>query len=104
VHHVLELADASAPVPREKDGGVVTASPWDGLRALAEAAATPGPWHATGLNGPDDTVITDEDDPVCHALPRDTRFIAAANPHTILALIDDRDRLRNALRAIGGLS
>jgi hypothetical protein len=66
------------------------------LRRFAEQA-TPGPWEAAGLNEADDTVITADDDPVCHAHPDDTRFIAACDPQTVLAILDERDRLRAAL-------
>lgn len=57
------------------------------LRKLAERA-TPGPWEPVGMNGPEyDTVITADDDPVCHAHPDDVAFIAACNPRLILGLL-----------------
>jgi hypothetical protein len=108
-------------------------SPWDGLRDLAEKA-TPGPWRwgswnteygsmeadedrrdleagfdaeypTTRRRGEAGTRVLTADDPVVWwDNPADAEFIAACDPQTILALIDDRDRLRNALRAMAGLS
>lgn len=76
------------------------------LRAALDAGPTPGPWKANTSNeiGP----ISKEDDqsfgmilPVCFAefenSEANRRYIAAANPETIRALLADYDRLREAL-------
>lgn len=83
------------------------------LRALAQAA-TPGPWQRSGTR----TKLREEDcigvgpDGACIAFlpigqPRqhaeafcDAAFIAAASPGVLLALLDERDRLREALHQI----
>lgn len=82
------------------------------LRALAERA-TPGPWEAEGdYKSPDIlacgqvvavTIASDMKPPVDKA---NAEFIAAANPSAVLALLDEADRLRRALRHIldGALS
>lgn len=67
------------------------------LRRLAEGA-TPGPWEMSGggeyiapigiLAFPDDGGVTSAD----------ARYIAAANPQTVLALLDEVERFREALR------
>ena len=66
------------------------------LRKLAEAA-TPGLWVAVGMNEPDDTVCTIDDDPICHAHPDDTRYIAAVSPEVVIGLLDRIDALRAVL-------
>lgn len=82
------------------------------LRELAEAA-TPGPWRITpgykasqeGRYDDDVSVIEDASgEPVIehvyydghHTIvrPRDTAFIAAANPQTVIGLLDDNERLQ----------
>jgi hypothetical protein len=76
---------------------------------LAELAllAAPGPWAAVGLNEADDTVTTADDDPVCHAHPDDTRFIAAANPVAVRSLVERalaaEARVRNLEETVGEL-
>ncbi|MBX3533368.1 MAG: ead/Ea22-like family protein [Xanthobacteraceae bacterium] len=73
------------------------------LRELAEAA-TPGPWAATldenysVVTGPDGAAIAlpDYETGICLE-EADAAFIAAANPKTVLALLAERDRLREAL-------
>lgn len=73
------------------------------LRRLAEAA-TPGPWTYDGdaehpaIYGADESaifvsILYHGDDP-------DLPFIAACDPQTILALLDERDRYRAALEAL----
>ena len=70
------------------------------LRRLA-IAATPGPWTADG-----DLVAQPRGHyriPICGGdqcnflIPVDAEFIAAANPMTVLALLDEVDRLRALL-------
>jgi hypothetical protein len=66
----------------------------DELRRLAQAA-TPGPWTSTGFRVSDTTVakyLTARTE--THA---DAAFIAAANPATVIALLDERDELLGAL-------
>lgn len=59
------------------------------LRALAEAA-TPGPWNAETL-------------PFDYGMPpHDADYIAAAHPAAVLALLDEVERLREALRFYSG--
>lgn len=65
------------------------------LRKLAEAA-TPGPWDHADLGavwGAGGWVLTD-------ASEDDGKFIAACDPQTVIALLDERDRLRAALERI----
>ena len=86
------------------------------LRRLAESARR-GPWTATRLrDGGDFIVISEAEKPgengICsmwvHGVfsgniqvdEQTWKFIAAANPKTILALLDERDRLRAALDRI----
>ena len=66
----------------------MTADRWTELEALAKAA-TPGPWDAVEGAGGDNwwveqphirTIVSDPTAP-------DARYIAAANPHTVLDLI-----------------
>ena len=73
------------------------------LRALAEAA-TPGPWTLSA-DGPPPDIIAGMSVVAC-TLPSDrTRdedtanaaYIAAANPAAVLALLDEVERLREAL-------
>lgn len=95
------------------------------LRELAEKA-TRGPWRWTDHRVPDlvgrggDPDIYEYDTEVIEAEhhgecgcrsacelnlavgPFDAEFIAAADPQTVLALLDERDRLRNALARILG--
>jgi hypothetical protein len=71
----------------------------DELRALA-LAATPGPWsaHERPYMGWD----IDPIEPGLRGMlerEADARYIAAANPATVLALLDDLTRLRAAARA-----
>ena len=80
------------------------------LRELAEAA-TPGSWetdvwvdsnsYGWRATGPHHESPTSDDnaEPGCpdeQAAQRDAAFIAAANPTTVLALLDDNERLREA--------
>ena len=83
------------------------------LRAAAEAA-TPGPWtqgeSAAGLScvwvGGKSEPIRDMG-PDCSWIDCNTeqnaRYIAAANPEAIRALLAERDALRDALMAIEGM-
>jgi hypothetical protein len=69
------------------------------LRELAEKA-TPGPWHKSGnLNNNviQTSHITRDVWHICacfHAGEPDAEFIAAANPQTILSLLDELEQLR----------
>lgn len=82
------------------------------LRAALDAGPTPGPWKANTSNeiGP----ISKEDDqsfgmvlPVCFAefenSEANRRYIAAANPDTIRALLADYDRMRDAAHQMHAL-
>lgn len=91
------------------------------LRALAEAA-TPGPWFSVSRGqywGEDEGEVRDVDDqdvvgaefvkPIGdvdttrgQAWRRDTDFIAAANPATIIALLDEVEALRAEAARVGG--
>lgn len=71
------------------------------LRKLAEAA-TPGPWfvrHAATDDG-----LSEVEDGRMHGLfpfnceAHDAAFIAAANPKTVLELLDEVTKLREAMR------
>ncbi len=70
------------------------------LRAKAEAA-TPGPWEAKRIAGTHSVVhhpaALIQIQIVAAVDTRDTAFIAAANPATVLSLIDELDRLRRLL-------
>ena len=81
----------------------------DDLRKLAEAA-TPGPWQEQfgTVYAPDDRIVSPPYN--CSweggrarytgaTSDSDARFIAAANPQAILALLADRDRLQAELDA-----
>lgn len=62
------------------------------LRAKSEAA-TPGPWAIWDLGwnpelGIDEVRVDCADGVVAEALPHNSAFIAAANPQTVLALLD----------------
>ena len=74
----------------------------DRLRALAEAA-TPGPWEDVSNRYGYDVSETWAVEPVapsvhniCHVTvgQRDAAYIAAADPQTVLALLDEIERLR----------
>lgn len=70
---------------------------YEALRA-ALPGATPGPWLTVDMHGRGaTTVVTADDDPICHALEEDAAYIAEANPATVRALLDERD----AWRALG---
>jgi hypothetical protein len=57
------------------------------LEKLARAA-TPGPWYTVDMTGNGfETVVTADDDPVCHAHVDDAAFIAACSPDTVLSLV-----------------
>jgi hypothetical protein len=70
------------------------------LRRLAESA-TPGPWTAlgTGVRGGDHWYIVADDEAIAYVSANDgsdeaerqprAEFIAAANPSTVLALLDE---------------
>ena len=99
----------------------VTAQNTDKLAELAAAAreATPGPWHVgkvrtygifpigDDIDGePPSAVATvghyeSELRPYTQQGARDARYIALADPTTILALIEERDRLRVTLDEFG---
>lgn len=61
------------------------------LRELAEAAV-PGPFFDPW---PDEDELMNEDG--CGFLPARAAYVAALHPNAILALLDERDRLRDAL-------
>lgn len=70
------------------------------LKALAEAA-TPGPWHVAYEGSSDWTVFDEKANIHVADVHRhravdcpDARFIAAANPQTVLALLAEVERLR----------
>ena len=80
------------------------------LRELAEAA-TPGPWRDANGNGAA-SVVSEHSDYGCQIYlnvrtceiadtvnrwKADARFIAAANPQTVIALLDEVARLRAAI-------
>lgn len=72
----------------------------DDLRRLAEAA-TPGPWwdahrSAHGVR----RIFRDRDLIADVPIEADAAYLAACSPHAILALLDERDRLREALEAL----
>lgn len=80
------------------------------LRELAEKA-TPGPWQTgSAIYGHDfhETIyVTPEvgHRTICDITDRhsgNAEFIAAVDPQTVIALLDERDRLRNALARILG--
>ena len=82
-------------------------SDWKKLRELAEAA-TPGPWeNRPGIDPPGDIIAPGlgEYGPkpfITHVgswgRSADAAFIAAANPQTVLALLDEIERLRARLK------
>ena len=88
------------------------AADWiDNLARLAEAA-TPGPWEATqeGLTHPDGWEIDAPDGPVVSECcgyrgsvgkTADAEFIAAANPATILRLIEELRKATRAAQTLG---
>ena len=61
----------------------------DELRSLA-AAATPGPWTAGPFG------VSSASQPFVPATQDDARYMAACDPQTILALLDEIERLRAA--------
>ena len=70
------------------------------LRALA-LAATPGPWQAQQRNKQEAIYIVgpDRTPPACHAFYADNAaYIAAANPATVLALLDETEAAHTARR------
>lgn len=70
------------------------------LRALA-LAATPGPWKAQQRNKQEAIYIVGPDctPPACHAFyANNAAYIAAANPATVLALLDDLEAAHAARR------
>ena len=72
----------------------------ENLRRLAQAA-TPGPWFST--NGTVWYVTTGgngepEQDKLADSNEDDAAFIAAANPETMLELLDEIERLRGLLK------
>lgn len=77
----------------------MTAADWiDDLERKAKAA-TPGPWSVDGygsgqqVTGATGTIFADT-----RALHEDAEFIAAANPDTILRLIEDNRRLSSVIK------
>ena len=77
------------------------------LRRLAEQA-TPGPWHVKTLylGGPEIWAGPDEDHQTGFQgvtdrvnQPHDAAYIAAANPQAILALLDERESDRAAIKS-----
>lgn len=71
------------------------------LRALA-LAATPGPWQAQQRNKQEAIYIVGPDctPPACHAFYADNAaYIAAANPATVLALLDEVEAAHASRRA-----
>jgi hypothetical protein len=70
------------------------------LRRLAEQA-TPGPWTARGEAPRDVLTVWEEGERgrliVCEHAGPDAEFIAACDPQTIIALLDERDRLKGAI-------
>jgi Ead/Ea22-like protein len=82
----------------------------DELRALA-LAATPGEWHVRGVSYPeraqpeiyaDNRKVARINNSKTMPAPESDRnadYIAAANPATVLALLDDLSRIRAAARA-----
>jgi hypothetical protein len=79
----------------------------DKLREKAQAA-TPGPWHSPRFNVVDlasprrehDPYLVVYGDPSYHNHAADTRYVAAADPTTILDLIDRCQCAETALREI----
>ena len=76
----------------------------DELRALA-SAATPGEWTVARGWTPDEVYSIESDRDVCVAVTRtwnngnteaDANYIAAANPATVISLLDEVTRLRAA--------
>lgn len=80
----------------------MTAADWiDNLERKAKAA-TPGPWSADGygggqqVTGATGTIFADT-----LTFHEDAEFIAAANPATILRLIEDLRRTKSGARTLG---
>ena len=78
----------------------MTAADWiDNLERKAKAA-TPGPWSADGygsgqqVTGATGTIFADT-----LAFHEDAEFIAAADPDTVLSLIDENRNLRHTTKA-----
>jgi len=70
------------------------------LRELAQAA-TPGPWRSTDAIEWDECVaeisywhVFQEEGTELSSMDNDAEYIAAANPATVLALLDEIDKLR----------
>lgn len=73
------------------------------LERLAEAAS-PGPWLTVDMTGNGfETVVTCDDDPVCHAHVDDAAFIAAANPAVVLELLEQVNEVVAALSEMARL-
>lgn len=84
------------------------------LEKLAKAAS-PGPWLTVDMTGNGfETVVTTDDDPICHAHVDDAAFIAAANPAVVLGLLEEvneviaaireMERLKTQARVVGAVS
>lgn len=79
------------------------------LRELAQAAS-PGPWYDDGAISGDGSVVMSEQIGFRIAHLPDTKnvtnhaddaaYIAAANPATVLEMIDDMERMREALEKV----
>lgn len=66
------------------------------LRRLAQAA-TPGPWGNTDVSDPTRINSPYDQVAICYRTSRaiaNARFIAAANPVTVIELLDEIERLR----------
>ena len=70
---------------------------YERIRAALAMGPTPGPWVQDG----DGVSAADEDVAVAMCCPSDAEaaFIAACDPDTIRALLEERDRLAAALEA-----
>lgn len=64
------------------------------LRELAEAA-TPGPWKEQHWKGAPDGCVYSSNEWVSNASVENASFIAAANPQTVIALLDEIDAFRS---------
>lgn len=71
------------------------------LRELANKA-TSGPWEC-GLRNYDKSFVVHKNGHVVEWSEKNMCFIAAANPETVLSLLDEIDRLRSALTSIASL-
>lgn len=83
------------PEPREP----LTEAELDALVELA-GAATPGPWEVkdeSNVWGTDNWIVEGWCDYGPTTAPADAAYIAAANPATVLRLVEDVRRLRAAL-------